>query len=189
MVYTVHTHLRVRGSAKYPPIFSHFFCASSQDELTAVSRNLKQPSADASSQSPKIVEERWGRTTSRSFASACVFFCWSWENWWWIDGSMYPQYQLILLLNLLNFTYNKKIGERERRSVADRQFSPWLPADPSVRFYLFYLLSKNVTKQPIVLHSQLISNLGPLRYRYKLPTQNVLYHKFLITKFLMLQSS
>jgi hypothetical protein len=42
----------VRGSARYPPIFSHFFCASSQDELTAVSRNLKQPSADASSQSP-----------------------------------------------------------------------------------------------------------------------------------------
>ncbi len=33
-------------------MFSHFFCASSQDELTAVSRNLKQPSADASSQSP-----------------------------------------------------------------------------------------------------------------------------------------
>jgi hypothetical protein len=45
----------VRGSARYPPIASHFCWASTQDRLTAASRNLKHPSSSASSQPPRTI--------------------------------------------------------------------------------------------------------------------------------------
>jgi hypothetical protein len=53
----IYTNLRVRGSARYPPISWHFCCASNQFRLIAVSRNLKQPTISvASSQSSKIIK-------------------------------------------------------------------------------------------------------------------------------------
>jgi hypothetical protein len=52
----INMYLSVRGSARYPPMSSHLRCASTQFRLTAVSRNLKQPSTSASSQSSKIME-------------------------------------------------------------------------------------------------------------------------------------
>jgi hypothetical protein len=49
------SYLAVRGSARYPPIASHFCWASTQDRLTAASRNLKHPSSSASSQPPEKI--------------------------------------------------------------------------------------------------------------------------------------
>jgi hypothetical protein len=52
----INMYLRVRGSARYPPMSSHLRCASTQFRLTAVSRNLMQPSTFASNQPSKIIE-------------------------------------------------------------------------------------------------------------------------------------
>jgi hypothetical protein len=54
-MHSYNIYLEVRGSARYPPIASHFCWASTQDRLTAASRNLKHPSSSASSQPPERI--------------------------------------------------------------------------------------------------------------------------------------
>ena len=48
-------YLWVRGSARYPPISSHFCCPSTQVRPIPVSKNLKQPMSSAFSQPSKII--------------------------------------------------------------------------------------------------------------------------------------